>query len=493
MLALALASAWQSGRPVSLPEAKQERLPCVSYAPFRHAGETPFDPTLRISAAAIEDDLRRLATVTGCVRTYGVDHGLDAVPAVARKLGMKVLLGAWIGGDTVANARELERALALAREFRDTVQLLIVGNEVLLRQEMEAAALAGLLDEARRTSPVPVSYADVWAFWLRHREILLPHVDRVAVHILPYWEDEPVGSTAAVNYVLRKAEEMANAFAPLPVFVAETGWPAVGRQRGPAVPGRLEQAQLVRGLLAAEGFEFNLIEGFDHPWKRQLEGAMGGGWGLFDASGTQRVPLTGPILPSPRWYWAPLAGLCLALALMAIWRGSRRPASANAWLALALGGGLTGFFVMLHALGLPVWSRDTWEWLRDGGMLLLAGICAVMATWRLADRADGQETRVLRWRVILQSTLLAAMAVQAFWLAFDGRYRPLPEALVAGPALLLFALWWLGDRLPPHRARRLLAPVVVVLAGAVALLEGPENGAALRYAGLTFLLALASF
>lgn len=492
---MALASTWQSSRPVTLPDARQALIPCVSYAPFRRAGETPFDPTLRISVAAIEDDLRRLATVTGCIRTYGTGHGLDTVPAVARKLGLKVLLGAWIGRDPAANARELERALALARDYRDTVQLLIVGNEVLLRQEMEAVALAGLLAEARRASPVPVTYADVWAFWLRHREILLPHVDRVAVHILPYWEDEPMGSADAVDYVLRKAGEMRAAFAPLPVFVAETGWPAVGRQRGPALPGRLEQAQLVRGLLAEEGFEFNLIEGFDQPWKRRLEGAMGGGWGLFDAAGNRRVPLAGPILPNPRWYWAPLAGLCLALVLMASWYSFRRPANARVGLALGLAGGLAGFFAMQHALELPVWSRDAWEWLRDGGMLLLASVCAVMATWRLAELVAGEDraSRTQRWRGTLQFALLAVVAVQAFWLAFDGRYRPLPESLIVAPALLLFVLWWLGDRLPPGHARRLLALVVAVLAMAVAFLEGAENGTALRYAGLTLLLALASF
>ena len=70
----------------------------MSYAPFRRPNHSPFDPTLHLEPAEIEADLRLLREMTSCVRTYGVDHGLDAVPAIARALGMRVLLGAWIGG-----------------------------------------------------------------------------------------------------------------------------------------------------------------------------------------------------------------------------------------------------------------------------------------------------------------------------------------------------------------------------------------------------------
>ena len=65
-------------------------LPCVSYAPFHRLGSTPLVPSGAVSAEQIEDDLRRLKPLTNCVRTYGVAQGLDAVPGIARKLGMRV-------------------------------------------------------------------------------------------------------------------------------------------------------------------------------------------------------------------------------------------------------------------------------------------------------------------------------------------------------------------------------------------------------------------
>ena len=520
VLALILAWAVLQGRPAALPEVAAAQLPCVSYAPFRRAGDTPFDPALRIGPQAIEADLRLLKAVTGCVRTYGLDHGLDAVPAIARKLGLRVVLGAWIGRDAAANEIQLRRALDLAREYRDVVQLLVVGNEVLLRRELAPEALAALLDRARRESPVPVSYADVWEFWLRHGPVLREHVDVVAAHILPYWEDEPVGSEQAVDHVYAVAAQLRQNFGSMPVFVAETGWPAAGRQRGPAVPGRFEQAHFVRAMLArqaAQPLQFNLIEAFDQPWKRALEGAMGGAWGLFDSHGIQRVPLAGPLPPDARWFWLPLgamvgAGVGTLAGLMVAGRRRKQGATGGTDLlalsVLAAGGALIAAFALLQTQALPLWSRNAWEWAAGGTALLLSLISGAAAAGRLAqvlqhgvDRARVGVAGIFTapaatgWRLlaVAQFGLLFLAAVDALGLVFDARYRPLPWPLIAAPALLLSALACLGDRLPAAaREEKLLAAACAVCAVLVAILEGPANTQALLYAVLLLALAGAS-
>lgn len=498
VLAVTLAWAFWRGQPVALPESHADaRLPCVSYAPFRRAGDTPFDPTLRISPVAIEADLRLLATITGCVRTYGLDHGLDAVPAIARRLGLRVVLGAWIGRDAAANEIQLQRALQLARDYQDVVQLLVVGNEVLLRRELPAAELASLLARARRASPVPVTYADVWEFWLRHATALREHVDVVAVHILPYWEDEPIGIDQAVNHVAEITAQMQAVFGDTPLFIAETGWPAAGRQRGPSVPGRLEQARFVRELLARQAVEplsFNLIEGFDQPWKRGLEGAMGGTWGLFDAGGELRVPLAGPVIPDPRWFWLPAAAV---IGAAGAWVGGvlRRRKSDVSLLALTLAGAVIGAFSLLQAIELPLWSRNGWEWAVGSIGLGISVGCSVAAAWRLAHvlQHKGEGEEITPRFVLAQGTLLFVVAVEALGLVFDARYRPLPWAGIAAPALLFLALAWSGDHLPAGaRAGRLLAAICAVCAVLVAIMEGPANGQALLYAALLLTLALAS-
>ena len=549
-LALALAAllgwAFDQGRPVALPEVGERRLPCVSYAPFRRPGATPFDAALRIEPAAIEADLRALRAVTGCVRTYGVDHGLDAVPAIARTLGLRVVLGAWIGRDAEANAAQLERALALAREHADVIDLLMVGNEVLLRRELAPEALAALLAQARRVSPVPVSSADVWEFWLRHAAVLRGHVDVVSVHVLPYWEDEPVAAGQAVAHVRAVAARVGAAVAPLPVFVAETGWPAAGRQRGPAVPGPLQQARFVRELLASAGragdpaLRFNLIEGFDQPWKRALEGAMGGYWGVFDADARQRVTLTGAVTPDPQAHLVPLsAGVGGALGgggalawVMASRRASRRrgvaPLHRRAWplwnglLSGGIAGALIGGLAPLQWQMLAVWSRSPVEWAWGGAMALVAMACAVAAAVPLTARliAPARATEAPRPGVVdalrvggrtglhvrldvrlgvrglacAHAALLFVVALTALGLVFDPRYRPLVWPMFAAPALLLLGLTVLGERL--HRGareERLLAAVCAAAAPWVAVQEGWANTQALGTAATWLALAVATW
>ena len=517
------------GRPVPVPDAPVLHVPCLSYAPFRRPGHTPADPGLRLEPAQIEADLRRLRALTGCVRTYGVGHGLDAVPAIARALGMRVLLGAWIDGDAPSNAAQLERALALGRDYPDVIDLLIIGNEVLLRGEQAPAALAALLARARRESAVPIAYADVWAFWLRHAEALRAHVDVVAIHVLPYWEDTPVALEQAVEHVAGISAEVSAVFAPTPVFIAETGWPAAGRQRGPALPGRVEQTRFVRAVLAAQARSplasrtaawpaINLIEGFDQPWKRRQEGAMGGYWGVFDAAGQPRVSLRGPVLADPQWWRTPLGIVAGAIAGW-IWarRGGPPTTSAGgrtlrcrrpARLAMSLAGALVVPLLLLQGQMLVEWSDHPFDWAFGIVISLAAGLCALAAARRLGQILDGQRSAGSRPGLIAallapkvpgtralafaQAALLGSVVLIALGLLFDARYRPLVWPMLAAPAALLPALTVLGDRLEPGAwIERALAVACAVAAVALVWLEDFTNMQALRLALVWLCLAAA--
>ena len=194
---------WQQNTPVSLAEPQlpaDGKLQCVSYAPYYGEGQTPFIVGTRISQLQIESDLKLLAERSRCVRIYSVGQGLDYVPQAASKIGLKVLLGAWIGWVKAENEMELNLATKLANEYPQTVIGLVVGNEVLLRGEQTEQAMADYLHRAKLATKVPVTYADVWEFWLRHKA-LESSVDFVTVHILPYWEDDPQPVSNAMNHV----------------------------------------------------------------------------------------------------------------------------------------------------------------------------------------------------------------------------------------------------------------------------------------------------
>src|ERR1700723_1821415 len=164
---------WWLATPVTLARAPIDpaaKLECVSYAPFR-GSQTPLNPQLIVSPEQIEEDLVELAKVTQCVRTYSVDNGLDKVPELASKVGLKVLLGIWIGNDRAKNALLINTAVALAKDYPDAVKAIIVGNEVMLHGDVTVSDLRETIRSVKARVSVPVSYADVWEYWLRYREI----------------------------------------------------------------------------------------------------------------------------------------------------------------------------------------------------------------------------------------------------------------------------------------------------------------------------------
>src|SRR5262252_2162225 len=181
LTAAAVAAAWWwLGRPLAAPAVATDpgRIQCMSYTPFR-GDETPLNTATHAEAGRIEEDLTKLARLTDCVRTYATDNGLDQVPAIAQRLGIKVLQGLWLGRDRHKN--QIHTAIALAKRYPNAISGIVVGNEVLLRGELAAEDIAAALREVKAASGMPVTYADVWEFWLRNRE-LAAAVDFVTIH-----------------------------------------------------------------------------------------------------------------------------------------------------------------------------------------------------------------------------------------------------------------------------------------------------------------------
>jgi exo-beta-1,3-glucanase (GH17 family) len=415
--------------------------------------------------------------------------GLEAIPDLARKHGLKLMLGAWVNGNPTDNRKEIEALVKAANANPDVVQSVIVGNETLLRKEVTGAQLAQLIGEVKAQVKQPVTYADVWEFWLKHPEVA-PAVDFITIHLLPYWEDDPAGIDQALRHVGEIRQVFGNRFAPKEIFIGETGWPSEGRQRETAVPSRVNEAKFIRGFVAMaeqNGWGYNLIEAFDQPWKRASEGAVGGYWGLFDADRQEKGVLAGPVSNLPAWpLWLSLSG-AIFLASLAL---AGRPASARAAFALPLLAAIGAASIGLWAELAWVTSRFVGEW--AWAAFLVALNLVVLAHGALALSArDGGRARLFAWLDARGGWWLAAAgfagAVLMLGLVFDARYRSFPSA-----ALLLPALVYLFRPVAaPRREIALLA--VLVGAGIVPQLyeETLGNLQAIGWAAVSTLLLAA--
>src|ERR1700738_1045439 len=372
---------WWLATPITLARAPIDpnaKLQCVSYAPFRDE-QTPLLLATHIPPDQIAQDLAQLATISDCVRTYSIENGLDQVPALAAKAGLKVMLGIWLGSNRLKNLAQISTAVEPTKQYTGVITAVVVGNEVLLRGEMTTSDLAAIIRSVKSQVTVPVTYADVWEYWLRNREIY-EAVDFVTIHILPYWEDFPIRAKYAAAHVDAIRKRMAVAFPGKEILIGETGWPSEGRMRDGARPSRTNQARVgseILDLAKRDGFRVNLIEAYDQPWKRQLEGTVGGYWGLFDSlRRALKYPPNVPISNYPFWKLQMGCGMALSLFVFgAAWLPLRRrpwtPRLAS-WIAVGISATAAGILFGVAADKMFYESYGFGGWLGWGSLLTAA-------------------------------------------------------------------------------------------------------------------------
>jgi cellulose synthase/poly-beta-1,6-N-acetylglucosamine synthase-like glycosyltransferase/exo-beta-1,3-glucanase (GH17 family) len=312
-------------------------LPSVSYAPFEpgHTVDEAVDPD-RIRA-----DLKVLATRARAIRLYSSTEGNELVPPIAAELGLKVMLGAWIGtGKTCddaepsfekcneRNKREVDAAIALARR-NGNINGIVVGNETIYRGDQKPEDLIDLIKRVKRSVNVPVTTGEIWNIWrdnydeakAENKPSLASTVDFVAAHVLPYWER--FSSDQAVDQAVDRYQLLRDKFPGKRVMIAEFGWPSAGYNLLNADPGPFQQARVLRNFVArAEsiGMEYNIVEGIDRPWKF-FEGGVGPYWGVFNAELEPKFNWTGLIVNPDYWKLATIAllvGILMSLPILGL-------------------------------------------------------------------------------------------------------------------------------------------------------------------------------
>jgi exo-beta-1,3-glucanase (GH17 family) len=300
---------WYPNRPVEIAGWTAEPLQSVSFAPYR-PGQSPLTRTFP-TPDQIEEDLKRIQGKVRAVRTYSSGENLETVPQRAGKYGLKVWHSAWLNNNEKENLEQINLLIDHANKYKDTIERVIVGNEVLLRKDLTANELRRYIRQVKQRVSQPVTYADVWEFWMRNPQ-LADEVDFITIHILPYWEDEPIGldrrepdGTLSIEKHLTDIYKKVQArFPGKKIVIGETGWPSDGRMRSDARPGRVEQVRyfsLFRSAAEREKFDYNVIEAFDQYWKARQEGTVGAAWGLLDAQRHDKFGLGKPVVAEPQW------------------------------------------------------------------------------------------------------------------------------------------------------------------------------------------------
>ncbi|WP_408056552.1 glycoside hydrolase family 17 protein [Tardiphaga alba] len=506
---------WWLATPVSLARAPIDpaaKLECVSYAPFR-GEQTPLNSTAIIPAAQIAADMAQLAQISKCVRTYSIDNGLDQVPELAGKVGLKVLQGVWLGSNRAKNLAQIAGVVDLTKRYPSVITGVVVGNEVLLRGEMTAADLVGNIRSVKaQVGQVPVTYADVWEFWLKNRE-LYDAVDFVTIHILPYWEDLPIRARNAAAHIDSIRKRVAVAFPAKEILIGETGWPSAGRMREGALPSRANQARVVSELLdlaKREGFRVNLIEAYDQPWKRDLEGTVGGYWGLYDADARDlKYPAGIPVSNYPTWKLQ--MGLGMGLSIVVFLTGMltlrRKPwmPRFSAWLTVAVSATVAGALLGVAIDKLIYESYGSGRSIQWAALLAAGVLSPILCAYAtMSGRSlptflellgpqpyqNRSFATVLLGLTVIVTALIAAQTALGF--VFDPRYRDFPFAALSMAVVPFAGLMTVNRRADGTRpiAEATFAGLLAAAVVYIGFNEGPENWQSVWTCAVYLLFAL---
>ncbi|HOO99350.1 MAG TPA: glycosyl hydrolase family 17 protein [Bacteroidales bacterium] len=237
-----------------------------------------------ISEGQIRSRIEIIKPYTGWIRTFSCTDGGELIPAVARKNGLKVMAGAWLGDDREKNELEIENLVRVVRA--GNADLVAVGNEVLYRDELTEQELLEYIIRVKRLLPdAQVGYVDAYYEFI-NRPAITDACDVIFTNCYPFWEGCHIDYS--LIYIKNMYYSVMKAAKGKRIVISETGWPDRGtafEASEPSVENALRYFINVQQWSFEDKIELMYFSSFDESWKIGSEGDVGAYWGLWNEEG----------------------------------------------------------------------------------------------------------------------------------------------------------------------------------------------------------------
>ncbi len=264
----------------SVQACLQESLHGLCFSPFLDGQ----GPGTLINAAQIRARLKLVSAHTQWIRSFSCTEGNELIPSVSREFGLKTLVGAWLGNDMEINEREIEGVIAVARAGH--ADLVAVGNEVLLREDLTEDQLLAYLERVKAALPnIPVGYVDAYYLFEKHPRVTAA-CGIVLTNCYPFWEGCPLED--AIAYMQQMYQRTVAAAGGKRVIISETGWPNRGTAFRGSIPSETAAMRYLVDTMnwaKQDKVEIFYFSAFDEAWKVGAEGDVGAYWGIWDKDG----------------------------------------------------------------------------------------------------------------------------------------------------------------------------------------------------------------
>ena len=237
----------------------------------------------QLSKSQISQRMDVIAPYTQWVRSFSCTEGNEHTPKIAHEKHLKTMVGAWIGSDKAQNEKELNTLIKLGKS--GFVDIAVVGNETLMREELTEQELIAYINRVKRALPgIPVGYVDAY-YQFVERPKLIEACDVILANCYPFWEGCSIDQSATyLKQMYAVVQQVANG---KPVIITETGWPNQGDSTKDAKPS--ENNAMKYFIDTANWAHQNEVplfyfSSFDESWKVHHEGDVGARWGLWDTN-----------------------------------------------------------------------------------------------------------------------------------------------------------------------------------------------------------------
>lgn len=263
----------------------EDKIYGISFSPYidnQNPGQFDW-----ISPEQIESRLSIVKPYVKWIRTFSCTLGNEAIASIAKKHGLKTLVGAWIGENLEMNEAELDNVIRIAKEGH--ADMVAIGNEVLLREDIPLELMISYIKRFKEAVPnVPVGYVDAYYTFVNEPE-LIEVCDVIFANCYPFWER--CNFNYAVSYMKEMYAFVKKAVKDKEVIISETGWPTKGEAYGDALPSYENAARyFIETFEWAKSNNINVFyfSSFDESWKSDEEGEYGAYWGLWDNKGNYK-------------------------------------------------------------------------------------------------------------------------------------------------------------------------------------------------------------
>ena len=207
---------------------------------------SPYEEGQQPGDTLTEEQIRRRLKIiqpyTKWIRSFSCTEGNELIPKIARELGIKTFVGAWLGNDAEINKKEIDGLIKLANE----------------------------------------GYVDAY-YEFEDRPAISDACDIILANCYPFWEGcHQDYSLLYMKDMYRRAQRAGKG---KKVIITETGWPNQGSSLAGAVPSEENAMKyFINAQLWSKEEDIDLFyfSSFDESWKVGSEGDVGSYWGIWD-------------------------------------------------------------------------------------------------------------------------------------------------------------------------------------------------------------------